>query len=694
MRIFRARGALLAITLLASTLLAAFLAASTLIRSPIALGQEPSVATILKAQTPFTTLEEPKVTVKFLAENLGEESLEDLTVGFSIGPLIRSRKSFVSSLVEGPGSTLIEVETDTQTGTLEAGDTREFSASVDLSEVGGVSDIDSGVYPARVDLRVAGIPVGYIDTPLVHLVRPPDVPLDFTWWVELDAPIAMDPQGLLADTSFEAAIAPGGGLGQQVEALRSVVASDDGLATVNLVIVPAVIDQLARMADGYERAAGEAAPADERPASDAAALLAKLRALVEDDDVHVVVAPFSAPLLPSLASGGLAADLDRQQDSGEAVLAEHLGLDAATGQARPPQGALDEASLQWLADRGTTTVLAQTDTVERPAQPNDFAPLATATVATEGGTVLDVVLPDPGLQALLGDPLLMGDPVRASQAVLGELAAIWREQPVPGPQLDGSETVRGIALSLPAALPADMWAPLVRRLSRAPFLRLTDAVSFAERVHPVQEGGVISQSLERFPRDYVEAIRDQRRNVAAYRSMLVWPSTQPGRLERNLLYAEAGQYVSDPIAGRSWYDQVNAATDSVFQAVLPDVEQEFLLTSSEGSIPIRMGDPGLTPLRVQVVVRSASFEFPDGAQQTVVVEGPNEIVTFDVVARVSGPQTIKVKTRAPSGRDLGEDQNLTVRITAVNGVALWTTIGAGVVLVLLWSRRLVRRPKP
>ncbi len=167
-----------------------------------------------------------------------------------------------------------------------------------------------------------------------------------------------------------------------------------------------------------------------------------------DDDVHVVVAPFSAPLLPSLASGGLAGDLERQQDLGEAVVADQLGYEAAGSTARPPQGALDDPSLRWLADRGATTVLAQPDTVARPAQPNDFTLLPTARVTTDNGMSLDLVLPDPGVQDLLGDPLLLGDPVRASQAVLGELATIWREQPVPGPQLDGTETVRGVALSL------------------------------------------------------------------------------------------------------------------------------------------------------------------------------------------------------------------------------------------------------
>jgi hypothetical protein len=685
MSISRAGGAMFAFVLVA---------ASTLLSSPVALAQEPVVVMTLQAQTPFTTVEEPVGTIKFVAENLGDTALEDLSVGLSIGSAIRSRGTFVSSLVEGPGETPISVVARSQTGALEPGVAREFSASVDMSELDEVSKIDSAIYPARVDLRAGGIRVGYVDTPLINLVRTPDVPIDFAWWVELDAPVAMDPQGLLIDPAFESAIAPGGGLGQQIQALESSVAPDDGVATVNLVIVPAVIDQLARMADGYARSAGDPVPADERPASDAAALLAKLRDLVEDPDVHVVVAPFSAPLLPSLASGGLAGDVDRQQDLGEAIVAEHLGLDPIAMTARPPQGALDGASLQWIADRGSTTVLAQADTVDRPTQPNDFAPLPTATVATDQGAVLSLVLPDPGLQALLSDPLLLSDPVRASQAMLGELAAVWREQPVPGPQLDGTETVRGIALALPATLPAEMWLPLVRRLTKAPFLRRTDAVSFTEHVHPVTEDAEITQSLARFPRDYVDDIREQRRNVAAYRSMLVGSSTQPDKLERNLLYAEAAQFVSDPLAGRAWYDQVTAATDAIFEAVLPDVEQEFLLTSSEGSIPLRMGDPGLTPLTVQVVMRSASFEFPQGAEQTVRLEGPNEIVQFGVVAKATGPQTIKVKIRAPSGRDLGEDQNLTVRTTAVNAVALWTTIWAAAVLLLLWSRRLVRRPRP
>ncbi len=672
----------------------ALVGAAVLVAPGSALAQEPSVSLTLKAQTPYTTNDSPETTFTIRAGNLGDADLSELSVGFIVGPAIRSRVDYESSLVDGPVGDLIFLDVFEQEGTIAPGQTREFQFTVDVSDIDLVSDIDSLVYPTRIDLRTAGTQIAVLDTPLIHLVRAPEVPIELAWWTEFDAPIALDPQGRLADPGFEAAIAPDGRLPAQIAALADAVGESDGVVTIDLVVVPAVVDQLGRMADGYERADGEPVAPDEPSATHARTLLEALRALVDDPDVHVVVAPFAAPLLPSLVSGGLAPDLERQQVLGDATVAERLGVKPFALTARPPQGQLDESSLQWLASRGTTAVLAQADTVERPPQPNDFAPLPTAPVVMVDGQILDLVLPDPGTQGLLDDPLLLTDPVRAGQAVLGELATIWREQPVPGPQPDGTETVRGVAVAIPAFLPPEAWAPLVRRLSEAPFLRHTEAAAFVEQVNPAQEGATVIPSTARFPRDYVEAIRDQRRNIAAYRSMLSGPSPQPARLERDLLFAEAGQYVADPTAGRAWYDQVHAVTGSIFEEVLPDVAQEFLLTSSEGSIPLRMGDPGATPLTVQVVLRSASFEFPGGSQQTVTLEGPDEIVTFDVVAKAGGPQTIRVKTRAPSGRDLGEDQNLAVRTTAVNGVALWITIAAGGLLVLLWSRRLFRRPKP
>lgn len=684
MRILRALGASLSFTI----------AVCSLFGPGPALAQGPVVGLTLRAQTPFTTLEEPEVTVAVRAENLGEETLGDLSVGFIIGPAIRSRVEYEASLVDGPVGPLIHLETFAQSGTLGPGVTREFRVTLDLSGVDAVSDIESLVYPARIDLRSAGVPIATLDTPLVHLVRTPEVPVRLAWWAEFDAPVAFGPQGTVEDPRLEEAISPEGGLAQQVGAIMDSIVRARDVDPFDLVITPAVLDELERMADGYERADGEIVAADESPATDAAALLASLREIAADPDVGILATPFAAPLLPSLVSGGLAPDLERQRAAGDATIEARLGVTPESSTARPPGGALDGASLSWLTDVGATTVLANADTADRLPQPNSFALPPVVSTVTDAGTAVDLVLPDPGVQSLLGDPELLGDPVRAAQAVLGELATIWREQPVPGPQPDGSETIRGVAVAMPAALPPALWTPLIRRLSQVPFLQAMPADRFASRINPVQEGGEIVASTARFPRDYVEAIRQEHRDVDAFRSMLVEPDPEPDRLERNLLFAAAGQYVEEPQVGRRWYDQVNAATDAIFRRVLPDVQQEFLMTSTAGTLPLRMGDPGDSPLTVRVQLRSSSFEFPDGALRTVTLTGPDQIVTFDIVAKVGGPQTILVKTKAPSGRGLGADQNLAVRTTAVNAVALWITVGAGVVLLLLWSRRLVRRRSP
>ena len=129
-----------------------------------------------------------------------------------------------------------------------------------------------------------------------------------------------------------------------------------------------------------------------------------------------------------------------------------------------------------------------------------------------------MVLPDPDTQALFDRPDLLADPVRASQVVLGELAVIWKESPVPLPP-----TVRGIAVAPPPTLPAAMWAPLLERISEAPFLEPVTATDLAARVVPPNPNGeseLVTQSTAAFDATYASRIIDLGRSVEAYGSML------------------------------------------------------------------------------------------------------------------------------------------------------------------------------
>jgi hypothetical protein len=104
-----------------------------------------------------------------------------------------------------------------------------------------------------------------------------------------------------------------------------------------------------------------------------------------------------------------------------------------------------------------------------------------------------------------------------------------------------------------------------------------------------------------------------------------------------------------------------------------------------------MGDPGPTPVKLVVQLRSAWFDFPDGSTQTVTLDQPNQIVSFRVQATAgSQGHPIQMLISSPSGRLLFQEP-LVVRTASVSRIALAITVLAAALLVVLWVRRFVRR---
>jgi hypothetical protein len=660
---------------------------------PSLAAEAPAYTMTLVAQSPFTTVKDPVLTLSVRITNAGGEPATELSIGLTIGDPIRSRDAYERFLGGADvGGALASIDLP-QKGRLAPGQTRTFTIEQDLSAT-GVSSTDSLVYPAQVQVRAGGVAIAVLNTPLVTVVRRPEVPLRTAWWMELAAPPAFDPTGVLVDRSFEAAIAPEGWIGSEIEALRRIVTDPARHVQVDVAIEPAVIDQLERMAQGYPRADGTKVAADTDGARHAADLLRVLRELATSPEIQWSAMGFSAPVIPSLLSSGLPDDLDRQAAAGAAALGT-VGITPTGLVARPPGGELNDASINALLSRGASTILADADTVARPTQDKGFAPLPTAEIPAGAIGTADLVLPDPGTQALVEDPAVMADPVLAAQSVFGELATIWRESPVPA-----SPTVRGVALALPAGLTPGLWGPLTRRIADAPFLKTVRAQDLVREVSP---RGPLEQlrdpSAAAFTHTYTQGIRTERRDVEAYRSMLVTPSPVPDRLDLDLLYAESGAYLgSGEFTGRAWIDHVTTTTGAVFERVGPPPAgptgstQVFTFTSKRGTVPVQMGDPGATPLRVVVQLRSAWFRFPDGSIKTVVLSHPNQVVSFQVEATAgSQGHTIQLLVRAPqpSGRPI-DQHALVVRTAAVNRFALFITAAAALGLVILWTRRLVR----
>lgn len=294
------------------------------------------------------------------------------------------------------------------------------------------------------------------------------------------------------------------------------------------------------------------------------------------------------------------------------------------------------------------------------------------------------MLPDPGVQDLLGSGLPRTDPVLAAQQALGLLATTWQEAPNP-------QTARGIAVNLTAdlGLPARFWEAFGRRVSTAPLLDPVTAEELVSGVPPTYTAELLAPSTASFAADYVVAIRQERRRIETLTSLLPGDTEMADQLTQDLLYAEAGDYVADPTTGRTWIDAVHSSTQAVFDRTLPKPDQVFTLASGSTRIPLLMpGSPG-PPLTVTIELASAQLRFPESTR-TVTIDGNDQVVIFPVQATGAGQGSVTVHVMAPNGRELSET-TFVVRSTAFNRVAIAITLAAALALVVLWVRRLVAR---
>jgi hypothetical protein len=655
---------------------------------------EPPATIRLISQTPWTTPNDPVLRIRVQIRNDGDTTIEAPELGWTLGGKIGAREGYEQALVDGPTS-FAAGDTRHLEDPLQPGARREELLEVDTSLYGAIDPLESGVYPLQLELGSEEVELAAVTTAAIHITQPPQKRVRFSWWTEIEGPIAFAPDGRLIDTRFEDSLESEGGIAAQVGAIAEIVAdaraSDRALPIVDLVVAPATLDQLEQASDGYQRAAdGTTVTDDAKPAVVAAETLRQLRELATSPEVRFYATPFAAPRLPSLLTPTLRPHLAEQWRLGDETFERLLEEPPAPGVARPPGLALDEAALDALADQGVEAILGASDSVERPTDELDLAPPPAARISTAAGNEFDVLLPDPSTQALLADrDLRTADPVRAAQVVLGELATIWRELPVPA-----DPEFRGLALDLPRDLPAAMWGPLLRRLTSAPFLLPVHAQDLPTEIHPEPEPAVLDgRQRGAFSDLYVSDLLTTAADVDAFASIVEEPAGEAERLHRAILYAEASQYIGDETAGRMWIEAVNEVTRPTFAALAPDTSRVLTFTSRTGRIPLRMGDPGDRVVRVRIELRSVRVDFLGAGTRTVRLDQPNEVVTFDAEVRAAGPSSIEVFVWSPSGVELSRSV-LRVNSTAINPIALIITIGAGLVLVGLWSRRLFRRRSP
>ena len=658
-----------------------------LLPAPMAHAQEPSPVTLrLSYQTPWNAPGQTQLDLRFTAENTGAVPVEDLSIGLAVYGRVITRTQYEQSLVADPSpAIIIDAETLPREGQLAPGETRAFEVQLDLT-FPGIDATQSGIYPLKLDLRSHGVPLVALRSPVIFLVRTPEVPIRLAWTFVLSEPIGFGPDGVFTSPALETALQPGGRLAGELRAL-STLAEDPSAVPVDVVISPVLLTQLARMRTGYT-VMEDGQPRTVEQGKDGSALaadaLAQLSRIAAAPSVELSALPFSGPQLPSLVAGGLSRDLGVQLDRGNQVVASFLKVDPSSAILRPPRAAIDEATLGDLSARGVSVVLLDPGAVAATPDPLGFALPPVATIGAPDRPALAVV-PDGSVAALLAQPFIAEDPVRGAQAVLGELAIIWQERP---------SELRGIAVTLSETLrlPGGFYAAFAKDAAAAPWLHPMRATELAAAFPPAGvPAPLAAPAVGRFSDTYVDELKQARRRIQIYRSMIVDEnSADADRFDTYLLLAESSDFLANPSAGLAFIGAVRDQLSAVFGAVHPDIGQVVTLTSRTGSrIPVHVTNEADRALRVKVQLESPHLQ--SSPSDTVVLQpSATQTLFFDVDLKTAGRFPVQVLVESPSGRTIGQS-TLIVRSTRFNRIALIITIGAALVLFLAWARRFLPR---
>ena len=646
-------------------------------------------------------------------DNRTDEALEGFSLRVLAYERVSSRTALRDSFDERPEVLIDGEDHFFLDRTVPPGGSRTVALRTPLSTL-GFSDADaSGVYPVEISLEAAP-PEEPLDSLMTHVLfypEPPDTPLDLVLVWPLSAVPARGPDGffrthpLTGRFHLEEAVAPEGWLARFLDELGRRPGLRMGLAPT-----PRLVEELADMANGYTRAAGEprtrVRPGD-APAQRASAALDALRDLLGNDRrVEPLLAPYSAPDLPITATTASSLLRQRQWREGAEVLHQVLGTRLATALDRtwlyPPGGRLDADALEQLQREhgppdGALRTIFSPNSIEQASDPSSAGcPRAPATFAcpvsirTVDGSVRGFVA-DAGLQesftrlagALTDRRLLL-------QRLLAETAMIREEFP-------GVEG-RVVHLAVPR-----LWRPPGRLLGlfldglEAPWLRTRSPSQGLRLGAEVATRRVVERA--ELPREgpsesYLQAIRRASGVVESF-STIEPPPSAVQRLRRNVLVAESSLWwIEEPLLflGQAYARDAQEEAERYLQRIRVGGRDSITLTSRRQDIPLVLFNENPFGVRVRVHLRSASLDFVGGWEQGRQVPVPpgNQPLTVQATARQSGEFPLEVRLTTPNDALITEE-TVRIRSTQFNRIALGITFGALAFLILFYAARLLRR---
>jgi Family of unknown function (DUF6049) len=517
----------------------------------------------------------------------------------------------------------------------------------DGSGVAGGTDLPEGVYPVEIKVvdgggrRVAGF-VTYV------VVRPPESPdfppLAVSMILDIASPPALQPDGTIAMSD------------ETVDRLqeRVSVLEESPAARLTVAPRPETLDGLAALGDGGPE------------------LLAELRDA--RGSRPVLARPYTDVDIAALMDAGEIAELNSQADGGANVVRSRLGTEPTPG-VWLSDTTLDGPAAQMLVDLGVGRAVVPPEAVgDVPGVDAGQVPAGTITLG-DGGPV--TMVSDSELAEQLGSD----QGVLGAQRFVAELAILWLERPA---------ISRGVVVHIPpdVALDPTLVDAALTELDESRVISLMGLDKLFSVVPPAD--GDTPPVATPAPHQVTSDLSTVARRVTAARA-------QVGGYDGTVGDPEAGQRLADSLllatgadtpeeARGAYVDQVYRTVEGLRDVISAPSEFRITLTSRSSEIPLNLTNDSNQPVTVRVELESDQLEFPGGDVMTETLDPGGNRIAIPVRTRASGAFPLNITVTSPNGAVVLESTRFDIRSTAVSGVGLVLSIGAGLFLAIWWAR--------
>lgn len=613
--------------------------------------------------------------------------LTELSVRVTISAPLSSRDA-IDEVAGGSNSYDGFAISQTQTrvaSRLRPGAQRDFVIRVPMSEIPlttpGVYVL--GVELVGVDPRLGYTVLGTGRTLLPWVPEPPEEPTRLAWLWPLSSWPGRTPDGVQLGDSTTRAISGGGRLANLVDA------GSTARRDVSWIVDPELVQTVDSMTSGYLIAEGDQlVPGTGEQA--ATRWLGQMRDIGERTDVWVL--PYADVDAAALERGGLDRDVVRALSIAGPVTRDAIGNPGVGTVYWAPGGRIDSTTSALLASTGVSVVVVNDDALPALSDPG-ITPTGVVDLDTPVGP-LRAVLIDTGLRRALSMPQRTeANRLMVRQRFMSETAFIALEAPdisrtivagPSGPRWNGDPDLLADVLTAVRLAP---WVDPVTlneltRMEPSSVTRLRAPYGDAERARELTG-------------DYVERIVRAQESLALLRQVVdnAIDITEP--IATALLRSGSAAWRNQPQTGSRLLTIIQTDLDTDATKVSVVSRGTVTFSGNTGRIPITVANEFDRPVTVGLLVEGS----PTARLQADPL-GPLQIeagrrASLEVPVRIIGGEPLPVTVRliTAEGEEFGAQTDMTLQTTAYSRAALWVSIGAAVLLVLLVIADAVRRAR-